>query len=304
MENIFRIESISMLHDLMRLPPPKHPLITVVNFSNLDNEAVASMDNVKVSSAFYSITLKKLEKGSLKYGRNQLDFQEGSLFFTSPNQVGEFENARFQQSNYNWGLFFHPDLIHGTPLSSKISEYSFWKYDATEALHLSEDEKQSLSSIIDSIKKEMNLPIDKHTKHVLVSAIELLLNHCIRYYDRQFVTREKQNKTIVDAINDFLLEYFTSNKLEKEGIPTVLQCAEHLNLSPNYLSDLLRKETGKTTQDHIHHHLLEIAKDRLIGTDKSVKEIAHSLGFEYSNYFSNLFKKKIGLSPSEFRNLN
>jgi len=138
----------------------------------------------------------------------------------------------------------------------------------------------------------------------LISGIELLLNHCIRYYDRQFVTREKHNKTVVDAINDFLTAYFRSNLVTAEGLPTVLQCAEHVNLSPNYLSDLLRKETGKSTQDHIHHHLLEIAKDRLMGTDQSVKEIAHSLGFEYAQYFSNLFKKKTGFSPSEFRNLN
>lgn len=304
MENVFKIESISMLHDVMKIAPPKHPLISVVNFSSLDQEAVASMDNVKVASAFYGITLKQLKKGSLKYGRNRLDFQEGSLFCSSPDQISVFENARFNESVYNWGLFFHPDLLHGTPVCSKISEYSFWKYEANEALHLSEDEKQSLSNIIDSIKNEISLPIDKHTKNVLISGIELLLNHCIRYYDRQFVTREKHNKTVVDAINDFLTAYFRSNRVTAEGLPTVLQCAEHVNLSPNYLSDLLRKETGKSTQDHIHHHLLEIAKDRLIGTDQSVKEIAHSLGFEYAQYFSNLFKKKTGFSPSEFRNLN
>lgn len=288
----------------MRFPPPKHPLISVVNFSNLDNGAASPMDNVKVASAFYGIVLKQLKKGSLIYGRNRLDFQEGSLFFSSPGQIGVVENPRFSESVYNWGLFFHPDLLHGTPLFSKISEYSFWKYEAEEALHLSENEKQSLSTIIDSIKNEINLPIDRHTKNVLVSGIELLLNHCTRYYDRQFVTREKYNKKVVDAIHDFLTAYFRSNRVAEEGLPTVLQCAEHVNLSPNYLSDLLRKETGKSTQDHIHHHLLEIAKDRLTGTEQSVKEIAHSLGFEYSHYFSNLFKKKIGLSPSEFRNLN
>lgn len=172
------------------------------------------------------------------------------------------------------------------------------------SLHLSEDEKKSLSTIIDSIQKEINLPIDKYTKNVLVVAIELLLNHCIRYYDRQFVTREKFNKTVVDAIHDFLAAYFRSNRGEEEGLPTVLQCAEHVNLSPNYLSDLLRRETGKTTQEHIHFHLLEIAKDRLLGSSNSVKEIAHSLGFEYAHYFSSLFKKKVGVSPSEFRNFN
>jgi AraC-like DNA-binding protein len=304
MDNVIRIESISMLHEVMKVPPPRHPLISVVNFSHLDQKALAAMDNVRVASAFYGITLKQLKKGNLKYGRNLLDFQEGSLFFSLPDQIGVIENARFDESVYNWGLFFHADLLYGTPLFSKISEYSFWKYDVNEALHLSEDEKQSLSAMVDSLTQEINRPIDRHTKNVLVSGIDLLLNHCIRYYDRQFVTREKYNKTVVDAIHDFLSAYFRSALVAEKGLPTVLQCAEQVNLSPNYLSDLLRKETGKSTQDHIHYHLLEIAKDRLIGTDQSVKEIAHSLGFEYSHYFSNLFKKKTGLSPSEFRNLN
>jgi len=163
MENVFKIESISMLHDVMKIAPPKHPLISVVNFSSLDQEAVASMDNVKVASAFYGITLKQLKKGSLKYGRNRLDFQEGSLFCSSPDQISVFENARFNESVYNWGLFFHPDLLHGTPVCSKISEYSFWKYEANEALHLSEDEKQSLSNIIDSIKNESNYSARRST---------------------------------------------------------------------------------------------------------------------------------------------
>ncbi len=304
MSDIIRIETISKLHDLLQEPPPRHPLISIMDLSNLNQNAVASVDNVKMSSAFYGVTLKQLEKGSLIYGRNRLDFQEGSLFFSSPDQIGAFENPRFNESVYNWGLFFHPDLIHGTPLFSKISEYSFWKYDANEALHLSEDEKYNLSIIVDSIKNEINRPIDRHTKNVLVSGIELLLNHCIRYYDRQFVTREKYNKAIVDAINDYLSDYFTSGRLRTEGLPTVLQCAEYISLSPNYLSDLLRKETGKSTQGHIHHHLLEIAKDRLLGTDDSIKEIAYSLGFEYPHYFSNLFKKKIGVSPTDYRKCN
>ncbi len=288
----------------MKEPPPKHPLVSVVDLSNLDQRAVASVDNVKVSSALFGITLKQLEKGSLIYGRNRLDFQEGSLFFSAPDQIGTLENLHFDKCTYNWGLFFHPDLIHGTPLFSKISEYTFWKYDSNEALHLSEDEKQSLSIIVDSIKNEINRPIDKHTKNVLISGIELLLNHCIRYYDRQFVTREKYNKAVIDAINDYLSDYFTSSRLKQEGLPTVLQCAQYVNLSPNYLSDLLRKETGKSTQDHIHYHLLEIAKDRLLGTDDSIKEIAHYLGFEYPHYFSNLFKKKTGMSPTEYRRWN
>jgi len=305
MEDIFRIESISMLHDVMKEPPPKHPLISVLDLSKFNNaNDFQKVDGIKAAASFYAITLKHLKAGRLVYGRKQVDFQEGSLFFTLPGHVGILESLVFDDGNYSWGLFFHADLIHGTPLSSKIKDYTFFNYSADEALHVSEDEKETLADLVHSIQKELSHPIDKHTKNVLVSGIELLLNHCIRYYDRQFVTREKDNKAVVDAINDYLSDYFTSNKVEEVGLPTVSQCAEYVNLSPNYLSDLLRKETGKSTQDHIHYHLLEIAKDRLLGTDDSIKEIAHSLGFEYPHYFSNLFKKKIGVSPTDYRKWN
>lgn len=305
MKDIIRIESISKFHSLLGLTPPKHPLISVVDLSKLNGiEQTAEYEGLKVASSFYAITLKHLKLGSLLYGRKQIDFQEGSLFFSFPDQVGELQNPVFEECSYSWGLFFHSDLILGTPLASKIAEYNFFKYSTNEALHLSEDEKKSLAEIIKTIQTELNLPIDKHTKNVFVSSIELLLNHCNRYYDRQFITRENQNKTVIVTINSFLSAYFASSNLEVKGLPTALQCAEQVNLSPNYLSDLLRKETGKTTQEHIHYHLMEIAKDRLLGSDESVKEIAHSLGFEYSQYFSSLFKKKVGVSPTEFRNLN
>lgn len=305
MADIIKIESISMFHNMLQMPPPKHPLISVVDFSKLHHFGQNSAhEGLKVASSFYAITLKHLKTGSLQYGRKQLDFQEGSLFFSFPDQVGVLQNPVFEECRYSWGLFFHSDLILGTPLASKIAEYTFFRYATNEALHLSEDEKESLSTIVNTIQVELNRPIDKHTKNVFVSAIDLLLNHCNRYYDRQFITRENENHTVVGAINTFLLNYFASTLLVEKGLPTALQCAEQVKLSPNYLSDLLRKETGKTTQEHIHYHLLEIAKDRLLGTNESVKVIAHSLGFEYPHYFSNLFKKKLGVSPTEFRNLN
>lgn len=304
MKDIIRIESISMFHSLLGLIPPKHPLISIVDLSKLnDIEQTAEYEGLRVASSFFAITLKHLKMGSLQYGRKQIDFQEGSLFFSFPDQVGELQNPVFEEGSYSWGLFFHSDLILGTPLASKIAEYNFFKYSTNEALHLSGDEKKSLTEIIKTIQTELNLPIDKHTKNVFVSSIELLLNHCNRYYDRQFTTRENQNKTVVETFTNFISTYFASSDLEVKGLPTALQCAEQVNLSPNYLSDLLRKETGKTTQEHIHFYVLEIAKDRLLGSDESVKEIAHSLGFEYSQYFSSLFKKKIGVSPTKFRNL-
>jgi AraC-like DNA-binding protein len=305
MKDILRIESISMFHSILGLAPPKHPLISVVDLSILKNfERSTEFERLKVASAFYAITLKHLKMGSLQYGRRQIDFQEGSLFLTYPDQVGELQNPVFEECSYSWALVFHSDLIRGTSLATKIAEYNFFNYSTNEALHLSEDEKKSLTDIINTIRTELNRPIDKHTKSVFVSSVELLLSHCNRYYDRQFITRENQNKTVLGHINNFLSAYFASNDNAIKGLPTALQCAEKVNLSPNYLSDLLRKETGKTTQEHIHNYVLDIAKERLLGSDKSVKEIAHSLGFEYAQYFSSLFKKKVGVSPSEFRNLN
>lgn len=305
MNDVFKIESISQFHSILQIPPPKHPLISVVDLSILNElKQNPQYEGTKVASSFYSITLKHLKEGSLIYGRKHVDFQEGSLFFTYPDQVGTLQNPVIEECEYSWGLFFHADLIHGTPLASKMAEYTFFRYAANEALHLSEDEKQSLSTIVGSIQKELHRPIDKYTKNVFVSAIDLLLNHCNRYYDRQFITRENANSSVIGEIDAFLSNHFASASLIEKGLPTAVQCAEHVNLSPNYLSDLLRKETGKTTQDHIHYHLLEIAKDRLLGTNESIKVIAHSLGFEYPHYFSNLFKKKMGVSPSEFRSLN
>ncbi len=305
MADIIRIESIGMFHSMLQIPPPKHPLISVIDFSKLQHFGQNSAyEGTKVASSFYAITLKRLKAGSIQYGRKEMDFQEGSLFFSFPDQVGILQNPVFEECTYNWGLFFHSDLLLGTPLVAKMAEYTFFRYAANEALHLSEDEKESLSTIVKSIQTELNLPIDKHTRNVFVSAIDLLLNHCSRYYDRQFITRENVNNTVVGAVNAFLSNYFASSTVTEEGLPTVLQCAEHVNLSPNYLSDLLRKETGKTTLEHIHYHLLELAKDRLLGTNEPVKVIAYSLGFDYSSYFSNFFKKKMGVSPSEFRNLN
>ncbi len=305
MNDVFKIESISQFHSLLQIAPPKHPLISVVDLSILnDLKQSPQSESIKVASSFYAITLKHLKAGSLIYGRKHVDFQEGSLFFTYPDQVGTLQNPVIEDCEYSWGLFFHAELIHGTPLASKMGEYTFFRYAANEALHLSEDEKQSLSTIVSSIQTELHCPIDKHTRNVFVSAIDLLLNHCNRYYDRQFVTRGNANHSVIGEVDTFLSNYFASASLIEKGLPTAAQCAEHVNLSPNYLSDLLRKETGKTTQDHIHYHLLEIAKDRLLGSEDSVKEIAHSLGFEYAHYFSSLFRKKVGMSPTEFRVVN
>ena len=279
-------------------------MISVIDFSKVDFKSSGDSNTRKVTTSFYTIILKQLKKGSIKFGRRHLDFQNGSLFFTAPNQIMEVETPELSGCQYNWGIFFHPDLMLGSTLYGKMTEYTFFGYEVNEVLHISEDEKQGLTEILSSLKKEIFRPIDKHTKKVICSNLELLLNHCERYYDRQFITREEVNKHVVITLNQYLSDYFSSERPQKNGLPTVKQCAEKVHLSPNYLSDLLRKETGKSTQDLIHYHVLGVAKNRLINSDNSISQIAFSLGFEYPQYFGRLFKNKIGVSPSQFRTLN
>ncbi len=303
MSNILRLESISELNKSLNQDKPKHPLISIVDFSKIKFQELENTEVKKVTYNFYSIILKNLVPGSLRYGRNIYDFQDGSLFFMAPDQVWALENLNIQDV-YGWGLCFHPNLIRGTSLNSKMKEYTFFNYKLNEALHLSDEEKLTLSDIIASINKELNRPIDKHSKAVIVSSIELLLNHCSRYYDRQFITRSEVNKDVIAKIEEYLTNYFKSEKQQTSGIPTVKQCADEVHLSPNYLCNLLRKETGKSTQEHIHYYVLELAKNKLLSTKIPVNKIAYDLGFEYPQYFSKLFKKKTGVTPAEYRNLN
>lgn len=305
MSDIFRIKNISTLNEVLNQEKPKHPLISIADFSKIDFKKTFKADKESMfATDFYIILLKNLVPGSLKYGRNYYDFQDGSLFFISPNQVFTIEDPDNKEEVYGWGLFFHPDLIRSTSLNSKMKEYTFFSYALNEALHLSDKEKNMLGQIIESIDQELNRSIDKHSKAVIVSTIELLLNHCMRYYDRQFITRTEANKDVITIFEDFLTSYFNSDKPQTIGLPNVKLCADEVSLSPNYLSDLLKKETGKSTQDHIHYHVLELAKDKLLSSSASVSEIAYNLGFEYPQYFSKLFKSKIGMSPAKFRNVN
>ncbi len=304
MDNIFRIENISILTQALNQGKPKHPLISVIDFSSVDLESIVRAGNQKAAIDFYCIMEKNLVPGSLKYGRKHYDFQEGSLFFMSPNQVFELESPKKSECIYGWGLFFHPDLIRGTSLGKKMSEYTFFEYDTNEALHVSEDEKSTLKAIVAGIDNELSRAIDKHSKSVIASNIELLLNHCMRFYDRQFITRNEPNKDIISDFERYLRSCFDPGNIDTAHLPTVKQCADEMHLSPNYLTDLLKKETGKNTIEHIHYFVLEEAKNRLLGSSSSVSEIAYGLGFEYPQYFNKLFKKNLGMTPMEFRNLN
>jgi len=260
----------------------------------------------KMTSSFYSIILKNHCHGALKYGRQYYDFQEGTLIFMAPNQVMTVEDSNTIDENREfkgWGVFFHPDLIMGTSLSKNMHQYTFFSYDTNEALHVSDNEKQTLASIVRQIEMELEMHIDQHSKTLIVSNIELLLNYCVRFYNRQFITRVNTNKDLLGKFEDVLNAYYQGALPLEKGLPSVKYCAGQLNLSPNYLSDLLKKETGKNAQEHIHTRVIDAAKDKLLSTTDSISQIAYTLGFEYPQYFSKMFKKKTGLSPASYRNM-
>jgi len=303
MEEIFRIESVSQLNSMIGRGDTQHPLITIIDFSKI--EKPPSSEFSKWTSDLYSIMLKERCQGSMKYGRQNYDFQDGTLVFLAPKQIVEMtEDPNSKPEHLGWGIFFHPDLIRGTSLSPKMKGYTFFSYESNEALHVSEKEQAMLSDIVEKIEHELSQNIDSHSQSLIVSNIELLLNYCVRYYDRQFITRTTSNKGILSKFENLLTEHFQSEELESLGLPTVQYCADMLNLSPNYLGDLLKKETGKNAQDHIHYYLIEEAKNRLLISTKTVSEVAFELGFEYPQYFSKMFKKKTGFTPGEYRNMN
>lgn len=280
----------------------KHPLVAVVNFSKLDEQME---EGTRISCDFYSIMFKNYCANKLRYGRQIYDFQEGSLVCIAPKQVLTMDSEiEKKEDMMGWGLFFHPDLLRGTSLGNKMDDYTFFSYETSEALHLSDKEKQILYDCVQKIETELQENIDTHSQTLLVSNIELLLNYCSRYYSRQFITRKSTNSNTVAQVQTLLKNYFKTEKLQEKGLPTVKYLADNVHLSASYLSDLLKKETGMNAQDHIHYYLIEEAKNVLLNTDNSVSEIAYSLGFEYPQYFSKLFKQKTGQTPIEYRNLN
>ena len=294
------LQSISDLHRLVQYTPPKHPLISVIDHTDFYAKYPREKDAF-YRFGFYTISCKKFE-GLLKYGKGYYDFSEGSLLFTAPGQVlAPGPDVKVEEG---WALFIHPDLIHGTDLGRKIHQYTFFNYEANEALHISEEEKLVIKDCVAKIEKEYSQNIDKHSQGLIVSNIELLLNYCNRFYDRQFYTRAKVNSDVVQQFEKMLKDHFSQNTLIETGLPNVKYFASRLNLSPNYLSDLLNKFTGKTTQEHIHLELIDKAKTLLWGTNNSISEIAYGLGFEHPSHFTKIFKSKTGKSPSEYRHLN
>jgi len=300
----YYINTISQAHQAMGLPKPKHPLVSVVKTA--DFTPTVDFRGVKVVNNLYQITLKQLGCGNLIYGKNSYDYEEGTLVFTSPGQVTIFEGEMptDSETNKGWTLAFHPDLIRKSSLADKINHYTFFNYEVNEALHLSDEELGTIEDLLGKIVKEYSQNLDKHSQNLIISNIELLLDYCTRFYDRQFYTRSNLNLDYVSKFEKLLKKYYETELVDEKGLPNVKYLARELNFSSSYLSDLLKKETGKTAQEHIHLFVIEKAKNKLLNSKHSISEIGYSLGFEYPQHFSNLFKSKTGFSPSEYRSLN
>ena len=276
--------------------PTFHPLVCVTDFSKANPRCGHRME-----FGIYAIILKQVDCGNLMYGKNTYDYQEGTLIFVGPGQVLDASQNTEAYQPHGLALSFHPDLISGTRLPQLIYDYGFFSYNLNEALHLSKQEEQTIKDIFHKIDAELRQPIDKHSKKLITSNIALLLEYCERFYDRQFITREHINHGILKKFEKELNGYFDSEKPYSLGLPTVSFFADQLNLSANYFGDLVKKETGMSAQELIQAKLIEIAKDKIFDSEKSVKEVAFELGFKYPQHFTRMFKKEVGTTPQDYR---
>ena len=303
MNEILNIESIDCFHKILGLTPPNHPLISIIS----DKESLGRADfdealfNVRFSTKMYAIMYKDNISGSLSYGRNTYDFQEGTLIFVQPGQVLKTPDKSEVMGKRGWTLLFHPDLLHNSNLATKMNTYNFFSYESNEALHLSNKEKVFVAGVIEQIKGEIAQNLDQHSQKLIVSNLELFLNYALRFYDRQFFTRTKVNSDYVTSFEKALNQYFENGQAKINGIPTAVYFGEQLNLSPNYLSDLLKRETGKGIKEYTDEYLIAKAKILLLNSTISVSELAYELGFDYPQSFTRLFRKKTGHSPKDFR---
>lgn len=294
----FRAQTIAAFHKLWGLPKPEHPLISVVDFS----KAVPTSIPESVIFGCYFISIKKNVEFKLVYGQQEYDFDEGVMFFIAPNQVLRIKKDQvLTKQPSGWGLLVHPDFLWNTPLAKTIAKYEYFHYAANEALFLSEKEEETVNGIVQNIEQEYHSNIDRFTQDIIISQIETLLNYSERFYQRQFITRKVTNHRILEQLEKLLADYFDSDDLITHGLPTVQYVAEELNISPSYLSGVLRTLTGQSTQQHIQDKVIEKAKEQLSTTDLSISEISYDLGFEHPQSFSKLFKSKTKLSPTRFR---
>jgi AraC family transcriptional activator of pobA len=295
MDTLRRFETIND-YNVFNNNETRHPLVSVVDLSKADPRQGSRM-----YFGFYTVFLKDVKCGDLVYGRHTYDYQEGTLVFLAPGQVAGINSNGETYQPKGYALVFHPDLIHGTTLGRHIQEFTFFGYQSYEALHLSGRERQIVLDCFSKIDYELEHAIDKHSKRLIVSTIELFLGYCTRFYDRQFITRETAHKSILERFETLLNAYFQTDKTQTIGLPSVTYCASELNLSANYFGDLIKKETGKTAQEYIQAKVIDLAKERIFDQSKSVSQIAYELGFKYPQHFIRLFKQRVGQSPNEYR---
>lgn len=298
---LFRFHTITEYHRAAGLPNPAHPLISLVQMDDI-NWPLAE-GSFSLIYDFYSISMKRVKNTKFKYGQQASDFDEGVLFFMSPGQVFgmEIEKGSVMHRPEGWMILIHPDFLWNTPLAKTIKQYEFFNYSVHEALYLSDKEETMLTTIAQNIEQEYNANIDRFSQSVIIAQLELLLTYSERFYQRQFITRKITSHEILTKLEDLLTNYFNSGALAQKGLPSVAYIAENLNISPGYLSGLLKSLTGQNTQQHLHNKLIDLAKEKLSTTNLSISEIAYELGFEHLQSFSKLFKTKTSFSPMEFR---
>jgi AraC family transcriptional activator of pobA len=297
MEEIIRFETVGE-YAAYNDNETMHPLVNIVDLSKATPRI-----HKRMHMGLYIILLKEVKCGNLRYGCNYYDYQEGTLVFIGPGQIIGIENDNELYQPQGLALVFHPDFILGTSLGRHIHNYTFFSYEVHEALHLSLSEREVILDCFSKIQLELGHAIDKHTKTLVISNIELFLNYCVRFYDRQFITREVVNKGVLERFENFLNTYFDSEKPKRDGLPSVAYCAEELHLSANYFGDFIKKETGQSAQDYIQNKVIDVAKEKIFDLSKSISEVAYELGFKYPQHFTRLFKQRVGRTPQEYRSL-
>lgn len=294
-KKLLNIETVSEYNDMLGVET-LHPLVSVIDLSR-----AKPMKHMRHTFGFYVVFLKDEKNCDVLYGRQRYDYQKGSVISMAPGQVIGIEDTGEVFQPKGWALCFHPDLIRGTTLGRNMKEYTFFSYEVNEALHLSEKERKIFIDCLEKIQHELQYAIDRLSKRLISTHIELLLDYCLRFYERQFVTRNNVNHDILTRFERLLDDYFTGEQAGSNGLPSVKQCANELCLSPNYFGDLIKKETGKTAQEYIQSRLIDIAKERILDPSKSLSQIAYDLGFQYPQHFTRLFKKIVGQTPNEYR---
>lgn len=297
MKEVIKVSTIDQYNKLFGFET-LYPLVSVVDLS----KAPTWPDHFRFNYGVYCIYLKDAKCGTIRYGRQNYDYQEGSIVAFAPGQIANIDMERGTKPS-GLGVLFHPDLLHGTPLGREIDRYSFFSYDINEALHVSEKERKTLVNCIDNIKDEMEQAIDKHSNRLIAANIELFLEYCMRFYDRQFITRTKVNQGVLAKFERLLDEYFKNEALRKSGLPQVRYFADKVCLSSNYFGDLIKKESGMTAQEYIQNKIINVSKEWVASTNLTVSQIAYELGFQYSQHFSRAFKKNVGCTPLEYRRM-